>query len=52
MISIRTKQLLAIALAACIGNAYADTAKIGKTEGKLDIIAWPGYLENGATDKN
>lgn len=25
---------------------------LGKTEGKLNILAWPGYIENGSTDKN
>ncbi len=24
----------------------------GKGEGRLDIIAWPGYIERGQTDKN
>lgn len=56
MISIRLKQLLTqiltISLAAVIFSAHADTAKIGNTEGKLDVVAWPGYLENGASDKN
>ena len=26
--------------------------KIGKAEGNVDIVAWPGYIERGATDKN
>ena len=26
--------------------------KLGKPEGKVDIVAWPGYIERGATDKN
>ena len=26
--------------------------KIGKAEGQVDIVAWPGYIERGATDKN
>jgi hypothetical protein len=25
-------------------NVQADTAKVGKGEGQLDVIAWPGYL--------
>lgn len=24
---------------------------LGQTEGRLDIIAWPGYIERGQTDK-
>ncbi|XHF43375.1 ABC transporter substrate-binding protein [Metapseudomonas boanensis] len=31
----------------------ADPPKqLGPTEGALDIIAWPGYIERGETDKN
>ena len=26
--------------------------KIGKGEGRVDIVAWAGYIERGATDKN
>ena len=26
--------------------------KIGKGEGQVDIVAWAGYIERGATDKN
>lgn len=31
----------------------ANRAKqsLGKTEGKLNIIAWAGYIENGSSDK-
>jgi putative spermidine/putrescine transport system substrate-binding protein len=25
--------------------------KLGKGEGRLDIVAWPGYIERGASDK-
>ncbi len=36
-----------------IYNAQADVlTKVGKGEGKLDVIAWPGYLERGESDKN
>ena len=52
MISIRSTQLLAIVLMACSSSTFADPAKIGQSEGKLNIVAWPGYLENGASDKN
>ena len=34
--------------------AQAQTAlkQIGKGEGQVDIVAWPGYIERGQTDKN
>jgi len=38
-----------------IGTASAQpkmVQKLGKGEGKVDIVAWPGYIERGATDKN
>ena len=27
-------------------------ADLGKGEGEVDIVAWPGYIERGETDKN
>jgi len=30
----------------------APPTSLGKPEGKLNIIAWPGYIERGETDKN
>jgi putative spermidine/putrescine transport system substrate-binding protein len=32
--------------------ANAQLAAVGKTEGQLDIIAWPGYVERGKNDKS
>lgn len=32
--------------------AYAQVKKLGKGEGVVDIVAWPGYIERGETDKN
>ena len=34
--------------------AFAQEMKkeIGAGEGKVDILAWPGYIERGKTDKN
>jgi putative spermidine/putrescine transport system substrate-binding protein len=32
--------------------AQARVEKIGKGEGYVDIVAWPGYIERGETDKN
>ena len=35
------------------GAATAQTLqKIGDSEGFVDIVAWPGYIERGETDKN
>ncbi|MBQ53646.1 MAG: spermidine/putrescine ABC transporter substrate-binding protein [Pseudomonadaceae bacterium] len=38
-------------LAAGSVNAAEALQSIGKGEGQLDIIAWPGYIERGETDK-
>ncbi|MCW2790564.1 MAG: spermidine/putrescine transporter substrate-binding protein [Aeromicrobium sp.] len=43
-----------VALAAC-GGSDSDSAsevptKLGKTEGKVSILAWPGYVEDGSND--
>ncbi|MCA3562519.1 MAG: ABC transporter substrate-binding protein [Aestuariivirga sp.] len=42
------------ALAAVAGIAMAQEARkeIGPGEGQVDIVAWPGYIERGETDKN
>jgi putative spermidine/putrescine transport system substrate-binding protein len=49
-----TKTLVAaIAAAAMTGTAFADMMKeIGPGEGQVNIVAWPGYIERGETDKN
>ncbi|HEY1863683.1 MAG TPA: spermidine/putrescine ABC transporter substrate-binding protein, partial [Roseiarcus sp.] len=31
--------------------APASAAGVGKGEGQLDIVAWPGYIERGESDK-
>ena len=31
--------------------APASAASAGKGEGELDIVAWPGYIERGESDK-
>ena len=36
-------------VAAAAPGAFA--AELGKGEGALDIVAWPGYIERGETDK-
>ncbi len=55
--SISIKQALmavfAAGLAASFYSAHAEHVnKIGAGEGRLDVIAWPGYLERGESDKN
>jgi putative spermidine/putrescine transport system substrate-binding protein len=41
------------AILALSGATYADMLKeIGPGEGQVDIVAWPGYIERGETDKN
>ena len=38
---------------ALAGMAWADMkTEIGPGEGQVDIVAWPGYIERGETDKN
>lgn len=40
-------------LAACGSDDGKDTEaveKLGKTEGKVSILAWPGYVEDGSND--
>jgi putative spermidine/putrescine transport system substrate-binding protein len=46
--------LIAAALAFGAGQAQAAEMlkKIGKGEGRVDIVAWPGYIERGETDPN
>ena len=42
-----------IATAALVSPALADVKKeIGAGEGQVNIVAWPGYIERGDTDKN
>ena len=46
------KSCTALALAvAFTGQAFAQVKEIGKGEGQVTIIAWPGYIERGETDK-
>ncbi len=55
----RSVRLLSAAtLAATLGIAFGSAQaagplqKLGKPEGRLDIVAWPGYIERGDTDKS
>jgi putative spermidine/putrescine transport system substrate-binding protein len=44
--------VLLAAAALCASPAFAKKDKVGKGEGAVDIVAWPGYIERGETDKN
>ncbi|HET9537747.1 MAG TPA: ABC transporter substrate-binding protein [Mesorhizobium sp.] len=47
------KSFTAMALALSFsGQALAQAKEIGAAEGQVNIIAWPGYIERGETDKN
>ena len=39
------------AVVLCTTAALARQDKVGKGEGAVDIVAWPGYIERGETDK-
>src|SRR6187401_3447989 len=42
-----------VALLALGGTALAEMpTSIGEGEGEVDIVAWPGYMERGESDKN
>ena len=41
-----------VALLAAQAPALARVEKIGKSEGAVDILAWPSYLERGEVDRN
>ena len=46
---------VAVATLAFTTHAVAQKGmlqKLGKGEGQVDIVAWPGYIERGATDKS
>ena len=44
--------IAALAITAGIGMAQDLKTEIGPGEGQVDIVAWPGYIERGETDKN
>lgn len=51
----KTGAMGAAALAAVVSFSTAASAdmmkSVGKSEGYVDIVAWPGYIERGDTDK-
>jgi putative spermidine/putrescine transport system substrate-binding protein len=46
-----TKLMVALAAAAIVAGPTLAKS-VGKGEGQVDIVAWPGYIERGETDKN
>jgi putative spermidine/putrescine transport system substrate-binding protein len=42
----------AMAAAVTVAAAQEMKKEIGPGEGQVDIVAWPGYIERGQTDKN
>ncbi|MEH8164167.1 ABC transporter substrate-binding protein [Aeromonas allosaccharophila] len=47
-----TPLMLALVPALLAGQTQAAPTELGKGEGKLNIVAWAGYVERGETDKN
>jgi putative spermidine/putrescine transport system substrate-binding protein len=53
MKSVKLTLLSVVAVAALGVGASAEMKKeIGAAEGQVNIVAWPGYIERGETDKN
>lgn len=58
MKSVKKTASALLAATAILASAVAPVAaqemkkEIGKGEGQVDILAWAGYIERGATDKN
>jgi putative spermidine/putrescine transport system substrate-binding protein len=52
MKAIKTSMIAILAAASLAVPAMADMVKaLGAGEGALDIVAWPGYVESGKSDK-
>ena len=43
--------LCALSMTLMTAQAAEPPTSLDKPEGRLDIIAWPGYIERGQTDK-
>ena len=43
--------LCALSMTIMTAHAAEPPTNLDKPEGRLDIIAWPGYIERGQTDK-
>ena len=42
---------LAVSAVLAASSAWAMVEQLGPGEGEVDIVAWPGYIERGETDK-
>lgn len=51
MTKIRLAGCTALALVTGLQPALAQVAALGTPEGEVAIVAWPGYIERGETDK-
>ncbi|BDA77800.1 ABC transporter substrate-binding protein [Leptospira kobayashii] len=51
-IIISSVAVLAFGLTAACGKKESKLIEIGPLEGEVSIIAWPGYIERGETDKS
>ena len=51
MLRLSAAALAGVLFAAVTAQADMMT-KVGPGEGQVDIVAWPGYIERGANDKN
>ena len=49
--TIRTLGTSALSLLTALTPALAQITAIGAGEGQVNIVAWPGYIERGETDK-
>jgi putative spermidine/putrescine transport system substrate-binding protein len=47
----RFEAVVSIVTLLALPAAAAPPKELGKSEGQVNIIAWPGYIERGATDK-
>ena len=46
-----TVATLLASLATAVTPAFAEMTEVGASEGQVNIVAWPGYIERGETDK-
>ena len=52
MKTIKTSMIAILAATSFVSPAFADMlTALGAGEGQVDIVAWPGYIESGASDK-
>ena len=47
----RLAETAAVAAVALAQAGFAQVTALGAGEGELNIVAWPGYIERGETDR-